>query len=115
MGPLADDVGRRHQLSLTMSLNLLCTMHGQLQESAGRRAAPPCSYKDTKCLQHEVRCLRKHYDQASDKVGSLREALRTARKCLQDRDKQLASTTRTLDRVVTQRDALKVRRGTTVC
>lgn len=65
--------------------------------------------KETSDLRHEARCLRKQYDQASAKVGSLRENLRTSRRAVTDRDKQLSSTSKALEHVAAQRDTLQVR------
>lgn len=62
-------------------------------------------------LQHEVHSLRKQYDKARDKAGSLRTALKTARQGLAERDRQLAAANRGLDRLATDRDTAEVRHG----
>jgi septal ring factor EnvC (AmiA/AmiB activator) len=59
-------------------------------------------------LWHEVSSLRKHYERASNKAGSLRTALRTARRCLSERDSQLAVAHRAISRLDAERTHLEV-------
>jgi septal ring factor EnvC (AmiA/AmiB activator) len=66
------------------------------------------SNKQAANLQHEVQTLRKHYNKASDKAAQLRAALKAARQCLSERDKQLAAANRVLDRLAVDRDVAEV-------
>jgi predicted nucleic acid-binding Zn-ribbon protein len=65
-------------------------------------------HKQAANLQYEVQRLRDHYNKASDKAGHLRSALKTARQCLSERDKQLAAANRVLDRLAADRDIAEV-------
>ena len=64
--------------------------------------------KDTKDLQNQLETLRKNYDRSAEKNGALRDALKTCRKCLQERDRQLDISNRMINKLSLHRDALEV-------
>ena len=58
--------------------------------------------------QRRCHSLQRGYETATDKAGSLREALHTARHCLQDRDRRLTRTQKVADMLAEKREALEV-------
>jgi hypothetical protein len=66
---------------------------------------PPGQQQAVKLQQ--VYSLQQHYEQASDKAGSLRQALKAARKVLDHRDRQLQAAYKALDHMSSKRQDLE--------
>lgn len=64
--------------------------------------------KDTKDLNNQLDTIRKNYERSAEKNGSLRDALKTCRKCLQERDRQLDISNRMINKLCLHREALEV-------
>jgi hypothetical protein len=64
-------------------------------------------HKENHGLRHEVTHLRMSYDKASGKATTLRDGLRSAKRCLEQRNKQLAVSHRMVDRLSIDRDKLE--------